>query len=66
MTELAPEDIRRLRHDLRSPLVVIAGFAQLLGGDRDVTDEQRRDYARRIQKATEEMQGLLDTALGRG
>jgi signal transduction histidine kinase len=57
------ESRRRLRHDLRSPLVVIDGFAQLLAGDREITDEQRRDYARRIQGAADELRRLLDAAL---
>ena len=57
------ERLRKLRHDLRSPLVVIAGFAQLLGGDREVTDEERRDYAERILRASQELEELIDTSL---
>ena len=58
------ETLRKLRHDLRSPLVVIAGFAQLLSGDRPVTDEERRDYAVRILRASEELEQLMNEALG--
>ena len=57
------EALRKLRHDLRSPLVVIAGFAQLLGGDREVTIQERRDYAERILRASQELEHLIDTSL---
>jgi len=57
------ETLRRLRHDLRSPLVVIAGFAQLLSGDREVSEAERRDYAQRILHASQELQQLMDDAL---
>jgi len=55
------EELRRLKHDLRSPLLVITGFAQLLEGD--VSDEDRIQYADRIQAAAEELRRLLDDAL---
>jgi signal transduction histidine kinase len=58
------ETLRRLRHDLRSPLVVITGFAQLLSGDREISDEERRDYAERILRASQEMEALMTEALG--
>jgi signal transduction histidine kinase len=58
------EVLRRLRHDLRSPLLVIGGFAQLLAGDREVPPEERRQFAERIQTAAEELRQLLDDALG--
>ena len=58
------ETLRKLRHDLRSPLVVITGFAQLLSGDREVTDDERRDYAERILRASAEMEQLMVDALG--
>jgi signal transduction histidine kinase len=58
------ETLRKLRHDLRSPLVVIAGFAQLLSGDREITETERRDYADRILRASQEMEQLMTDALG--
>jgi signal transduction histidine kinase len=58
------ETLRKLRHDLRSPLVVIAGFAQLLAGDREISDAERRDYADRILRASQEMEQLMTDALG--
>ena len=60
---MPPEDpvARRLVHDLRSPVAVIDGFAQLLerGGDT-LTREQRADYTRRIVEAADEIKSLLD------
>jgi signal transduction histidine kinase len=52
----------RLRHDLRTPLTVVIGFAELLASDRQLTDEQRRDYATRVLNAGVEMRELIDTA----
>jgi signal transduction histidine kinase len=50
---------RRLRHDLRSPLTIIAGFAELLAGETPLPDEQRREYAQRIADAAEDMRRIL-------
>jgi signal transduction histidine kinase len=58
------EALRDLRHDLRSPLVVIDGFAQLLAGDRPVSDAERRDYAERILRAAAELERLMTRVLG--
>jgi signal transduction histidine kinase len=56
------EDFGRLRHDLRTPLTVVIGFAELLASDRKLTDEQRRDYAERVLGAGVEMRELIDNA----
>jgi signal transduction histidine kinase len=61
---LSDEDLDKLRHDLRSPLVVIGGFAQLLADDRAFSDEDRRSYAERIKRAAEELSAIVDRALG--
>jgi signal transduction histidine kinase len=58
------EALRKLRHDLRSPLVVIDGFAQLLAGDREISEQERRDYATRIVRASRELEQLMVDALG--
>ena len=58
------ETLRKLRHDLRSPLVVITGFAQLMSGDRDVSEQERRDYAERILRAAQEMEKMLTASFG--
>ena len=36
------DDRRRLRHDLRAPLTIITGFAELLASDKAISDVQRR------------------------
>jgi signal transduction histidine kinase len=57
------DDLRRLVHDLRSPLAVIDGFARLLDSDHPgVSDAQRADYVQRIRTAAREMSELLDAA----
>jgi signal transduction histidine kinase len=62
---MAPADeAARLAHDLRSPLVVVEGFAALLAGDEELSDEQRRDYAARIVAAAAELRALVDAAGG--
>jgi signal transduction histidine kinase len=55
-------EIGRLRHDLRTPLTVVIGFAELLASDRELTDDQRRDYAARVLHAGVEMRQLIDSA----
>jgi signal transduction histidine kinase len=60
---LSDEDLHRLRHDLRSPLVVIGGFAQLLADDREISDEDRRNYAERIKRAAEDLSAIVDRTL---
>jgi signal transduction histidine kinase len=59
VTEL---DLNRLRHDIRTPLAVVTGFAELLASDGTITEEQRRDYATRIGQAALELRRLLDGA----
>jgi signal transduction histidine kinase len=61
--ELSDEQQRRLRHDLRTPLTIVAGFAEVLAGDRAISDADRRDYAARIQAAAAEIRALLDEVL---
>ena len=60
----AEEELRSLRHDVRSPLMVISGFARMLGGDRDLSDEDRREFALRIEQAADDLRQKLDDALG--
>ena len=61
--ELPDEERRRLRHDLRTPLTVVTGFAEVLAADRPLSDAARRDYAARIQAAAEEIRTMLDDLL---
>jgi signal transduction histidine kinase len=57
------ESRRRLRHDLRTPLTIVAGFAEVLAADRAITDQDRRDFAKRIQDAAAEIRELIDSVL---
>jgi signal transduction histidine kinase len=54
---------RRLRHDLRTPLTIITGFAEVLAAERPISDDARREYAARIQAAAEELRVMLDDLL---
>jgi signal transduction histidine kinase len=60
---LDAEARRRLRHDLRTPLTIVAGFAEVLAADRPITDEDRRDFAARIVNAAGEIRDLIDRVL---
>jgi signal transduction histidine kinase len=60
---LDPESRRRLRHDLRTPLTIVAGFAEVLTGDREISDADRREFASRILQAAGEIRRLIDAAL---
>ena len=58
MTSPDPEVLRRLRHDLRTPLHAILGFAELLGS-RPLDDDARRDLAQ-IEAAARRLQAVVD------
>jgi signal transduction histidine kinase len=60
---LGAEARRRLRHDLRTPLTIVAGFAEVLAADRPMSDDDRRDFAGRIVNAAGEIRDLIDRAL---
>jgi signal transduction histidine kinase len=60
---LDAEARRRLRHDLRTPLTIVAGFAEVLAADRPISDQDRRDFAARIQDAAVEIRELIDRVL---
>jgi signal transduction histidine kinase len=61
--ELPDDERRRIRHDLRTPLTIVSGFAEVLAAERPVADEDRRDYARRIGEAAAEIRTMLDDLL---
>ena len=60
---LDPETRRRLRHDLRTPLTIVAGFAEVLAADRPLSDADRQEFAKRIQDAAAEIRRMLDSVL---
>ena len=60
---LGVEARRRLRHDLRTPLTIVAGFAEVLAGERNISEADRREFATRIQDAADELRKLLDDVL---
>ena len=63
MPSVADADgLSKLRHDLRTPLTVVIGFAEILSGERALTDDERRDYAQRVLSAGIEMRELIDSA----
>ena len=60
MTE---EERRRLRHDMNTPLTIVAGFSEVLAADKPISDAARRDYAARIHAAAEELRVMIDSLL---
>lgn len=56
------EGVVRLRHDLRTPLTVVIGFAEIMAGERPLSDAQRRDYAERVLSAAMEIRDMIDAA----
>lgn len=61
MSDAAEERLVRLVHDLRTPLTVVAGFADLLAArGPGLNEEQRADYCARIADGAGEMRRILD------
>lgn len=55
------ERVVTLVHDLRTPLTVISGFAELLErGDDALPADRRAEYVSRIAAAAREMREILD------
>jgi signal transduction histidine kinase len=52
----------RLRHDLRTPLTVVIGFAEILAGEKALSEEQRHDYAARVLSAALEIRTVVEDA----
>jgi signal transduction histidine kinase len=60
---LTDDERRRLRHDLRTPLTIVTGFAEVLAADRRISESDRREYAERIHTAAAEIRDMLDALL---
>ncbi len=58
----ADERLRTLVHDLRTPLAVVVGFAELLERDPGPMTEAQRDFVARIAEGAQQMRELLDEA----
>jgi signal transduction histidine kinase len=56
-----PDGPSRLRHDLRTPLTVVIGFAEIMASERPISDAERRDYAERVLNAALEIRELIDS-----
>jgi signal transduction histidine kinase len=57
------DERRRFRHDISTPLTIVAGFSEVLAADRPISDTARRDYAARIHAAAEELRAMIDELL---
>jgi signal transduction histidine kinase len=61
MTDGQDERLVTLVHDLRTPLTIVQGFADLLARRGDaLSAEQREEYVTRIAAAAGEMKSILD------
>jgi signal transduction histidine kinase len=63
LDHLSDDARRQLRHDLRTPLTIVSGFAELLAADKEIATADRRDYAMRIHAAADELRALVDELL---
>ena len=55
------EELRKLVHDLRTPLTVVEGFARMLQrGEGKLSQEDREEFLARILEAAGQMSDILD------
>ncbi len=55
------DDLRKLVHDLRTPLTVVEGFARMLErGEERLSAEERAEFLGRILEASKQMSEILD------
>jgi K+-sensing histidine kinase KdpD len=59
-------ELRKLVHDLRTPLTVVEGFARMLErGEGRLSPEDRAEFTARILEAAGQMGEILDAVRGR-
>jgi K+-sensing histidine kinase KdpD len=55
------DELRKLVHDLRTPLTVVEGFARMLErGEGRLSEEDRAEFLSRIIEAARQMSEILD------
>jgi signal transduction histidine kinase len=55
------ERLRKLAHDLRTPLTIVEGFSALLERRFDeLAEADRREYVQRVREAALELRAILD------
>lgn len=54
------ELVAYLAHDIKTPLTSIVGYLELLCEAPELSDEKRRDFARRALDKSERLEGLMD------
>jgi K+-sensing histidine kinase KdpD len=58
---MSDAELRKLIHDLRTPLTVVDGFARMLErGEGRLSAEDRAEFVFRIREAAEQMSQILD------
>lgn len=55
------ERLVRIVHDVRTPLTIIGGFADMLVKRPDMDAAQREDFIARIAEAARDMRAILDS-----